>query len=127
MGEDFIKDRSEYKGRQINPEAMEKARPALLSAFRSHMVSWIAGGRAIANVFDQAVVETQLAARTSDTYFILNSPTPTYLDVRPSLLARNPTNILHSSPFTSSSPGSPNLAPPTPSSLPPNSLSFAAG
>ncbi|KAK4705987.1 hypothetical protein P7C70_g219, partial [Phenoliferia sp. Uapishka_3] len=66
MSDDFVKDRASYSGVvALDPNAIVKNRPAAESALRSHLT----------------VIETQLAQRTLSSNFILDTPTPTYLDL----------------------------------------------
>ncbi|SCZ96410.1 BZ3500_MvSof-1268-A1-R1_Chr8-2g10175 [Microbotryum saponariae] len=65
LPEGFVKDRSAYRGGQIDPQTMVAARPKVLSALRSHI----------------DLVEKQLASRSSEKTFLLGTDKPTYLDI----------------------------------------------
>ncbi|ORY57405.1 hypothetical protein BCR35DRAFT_355500 [Leucosporidium creatinivorum] len=66
LPEEFVKDRSSYRGGDpIDPAKMIAARPQLLSAIRQHM----------------DLIESQLASRAEPTNFFLDTPSITYLDI----------------------------------------------
>ncbi|KAL8278052.1 hypothetical protein RQP46_009512 [Phenoliferia psychrophenolica] len=65
MPDAFVKDRSSYMGNKIDTQAIIKNRPNAESAMRSHL----------------AVIEAQLSKLSSPSNFILNTSSPTYLDL----------------------------------------------
>ncbi|SCV67284.1 BQ2448_5930 [Microbotryum intermedium] len=94
LPEAFVKDRSAYRGGQIDPQMMVAARPKVLSALRSHLVRispsryldkgmGVDGEAQIIVVLSrlQDLVEKQLASRSSEKTFLLGTKNPNYLDI----------------------------------------------
>ncbi|SGY97545.1 BQ5605_C035g11412 [Microbotryum silenes-dioicae] len=76
LPEVFVKDRSAYRGGQIDPQTMVAARPKVLSALRSHIRIQLVSSCRL-----QDLVEKQLASRSSEKTFLLGTDKPTYLDI----------------------------------------------